>query len=1022
MEVMPVKTELAKAVTLAYAPHPFGLDRQVMPVLAGITIHQACINAGVDGDQPIVIFLNGLIVPVADWKTKTLNEGDFVTVQAEVTGGGGGGSNPIAVVAMIALAVAAPYALAAMGVGTMTAAGLSIAGSTMLGSLAVAGVMMAGSMVINSIFPPSMPSTNFNGGANTQPSPTYSLSGGSNRMRPYEPMPLIMGTHRFFPDSIMRPYTEYRDQDQWLFQLFGCGLIESALYDFRIGNTPLSSYKSYDMRHGGSARTAFPINVDTQAGFPLTSAAGWIYRTGSDDCYEMQIDVEAIVYYANDSGGMDTNEVAIDIEYRKVGTHAWLSFIEGHRRGAIYREESYDDYGYDEYGNYYGSTGTRSVLVSAAETGSRSTITNSSQKPIRHTYRLNPYSAHSSTGRWEVRIRKATPDSTETRRMNTVSVAAIRSYQSDITNTKYNGYQFVSLVIKASDQLNGAVAQLSCFASSSAQVWNGSVWVKKYTSNPAEWFMDFCRGRYANGRLTYGLGLSNAEIDFTSLGAWAIFCFNEGLTFNAVIDSQKTAADVLQMIARCGFGSPSWSSGKLGVVWDGRMQPPVAVFGMANIIKGSFNVSYLTDQLADEFVVNYTEPEDDYNQAQVRVAINETPTNSVNIDLFGCTNKAMAGKFANYLAAQQIYRRRKVTWETDAEGFVCQRGDVVLLSHDLTQWGYSGRVLAINADTVTLDRTVSSTNGNYLLVRHSDGSLTTHTTSTVGNSSVLTVSPSVVDSAPLDCVYTFSPLATQGKRVKITSIQPINNHRLRIVATDDDPQFYTAWNGTFNTVTKQTLLKDVKPSVSNLQLSEALAYEGGRVVTRLTVRMNWGANTERVRILWRIDGGVKQQFFSYETTALINIGNTAGKLTLDATPFSDLHVGTKQTAELVVYGKTTPPLAVTGFSVLNRNGQALLKWAKSKELDVIHGGRFEIRHATNPLSGWQSARELGQAPGASNSITLAAFSGVYHIRAVDDGGRYGPITSALFTATSQNQYTTLASVNSTTGTKTGLTA
>lgn len=1003
MEVMPQQNSLAKAVTLAYAPHPFGLDRQVMPVFAGITIHKACINAGVDGDQPIVIFLNGLIVPVSDWKTKTLNEGDFLTVQAEVTGGGDGGSNPIAVVAMIALTVAMPYAVAAMGftAGTFAAAAVS------------AGLMMAGSMVINSIFPPSMPSTNFNGGAYEQPSPTYSLTGGSNRMRPYEAMPLIMGTHRFFPDAAMRPYTEYRDQDQYLYQLFNAGLIPATLTDFKIGNSAISSFSDVSLTVGGIGN--FPKNVDTQSGFVLSSSAGWVQRTSSNNTYHIQLDIDALLFSANNSGGMDKTECELNIEYRPVGTTTWLPFTQGFRKEAVYKEEEFTNYGYDEYDIYYETTGTRTVLVSSVDSGNKSTIGNASQKPLRLTYEFIP----SVAGTFEIRIRKVTTDSTETRLKNDISVSAIRSYQKDTTN--YSGMNMIALVVKATDQLNGAVAQLSCLASSKAQVWNGSAWIEQVTSNPAHWFMDFCKGRFINGRLAYGLGLTNNQIDLTSLLAWVGFCNSEGLTFNAIIDGAKTAADVLQMIGRAGFGSPSWSSGKLGVVCDGRMQPPVAVFGMANIIKGSFNVSYLTDQLADEFVVSYTDPEDDYNQAQVRVANVATPINSTNVDLFGCTSKAMAGKFANYLAAQQIYRRRKVTWETDAEGFVCQRGDVVLLSHDLTQWGYSGRVLAISGSTVTLDRTVSSTNGNYLLVRHSDGSLTTHTTSTVGNSSVLTVSPSVVDSAPLDCVYTFSPLATQGKRVKITSIQPINNHRLRIVATDDDAEFYAAWNGTFNTVTKQTLLKDIKPSVSNLTATESLAYVGGFVVSQVALNMSFSANTDSVSVRYKLEQDANWTMInSNQPNITFTLGNNTGKLSIVVTPTAGLVVGDSSSISVFIYGKSLPPNSVSDFSVINSAGNAIATWSASPDLDVRVGGRFEIRHTRESVGNWDNSYWISTVGGASTSAFLPAITGAYLIRAIDDSGNKSPYSLFYLTASDLLSATQIASITGFNGVKTNV--
>lgn len=193
------------------------------------------------------------------------------------------------------------------------------------------------------------------------------------------------------------------------------------------------------------------------------------------------------------------------------------------------------------------------------------------------------------------------------------------------------------------------------------------------TENPAWWTASFARGyKDAAGHLLYGLGMSDDQIDIAAIKAFATFCAANGLTFNAVLDRQQNAADVLNMICRCGFGSPSWASGKLGVVWDAPNRSPVMAFGMSNICKSSFNVAYITENLADEIIATYVDRETwESNQVRVTVPGTEgTPIRPSTVDVLGCTNKAMAGKFANNIAAQQVYRRRMVTWETDFEG-VC---------------------------------------------------------------------------------------------------------------------------------------------------------------------------------------------------------------------------------------------------------------------------------------------------------------------------------------------------------------
>ncbi|WP_440030611.1 phage tail protein, partial [Chromobacterium amazonense] len=104
---------------------------------------------------------------------------------------------------------------------------------------------------------------------------------------------------------------------------------------------------------------------------------------------------------------------------------------------------------------------------------------------------------------------------------------------------------------------------------------------------------------------------------------------------------------------------------------------------------------YSNDRTADEVIVNFSNRDKGYAVDQVRVPVPGvlTPTNPVTLDFVGCCDADMAGREANLIAASQLYHRRRVSWETDFEGLVATRGDVVLLSHDLASWSYSGRLL-----------------------------------------------------------------------------------------------------------------------------------------------------------------------------------------------------------------------------------------------------------------------------------------------------------------------------------------
>ena len=956
---------------VVWHPHPVTpiLDRveYQCTVQPESSIRKILIASGIDIHCPIVVQVDDRYLTVDEWDTYCPKDGEIINACATVMGGGGGG-NILQTVITIAVVVVAVAITA--GAAAPLAASLGFAGALAAGSVgaAVAGALfaVAGSLIVSAIFSPSNAGVDASwggsaaGGSNFSSSsnaavasnPTYSIAGGSNKTRPYESMPVVFGSHKFFPDAGAKSYTEYRGEDQYLYQIFHFGLSDASITNYYIGTNPIGNYQDYSWKDANSSGqiTQFPGNVDTGSGADLTNAAGWITRSTSSNTYRIGIDIESLMYYANDAGGLDGRSAQIQLQYRPVGgSWAAPSSVEVFGTGT-----SWD--------------GTYINISGAQNTPLRATI----EWPV-------------TKGTYDVRMYRATGDSTNSRERTSTSWSIIKSYQEDTAS--YIGQVRRGLEIRASEQLNGTVQSLSVSMSAKANYYNGSAWVYGETSNPAHWYMDFARGRYdSNGRLLYGIGLSSNQLDLSNLVAWANFCTTEGFTFNCIIDGGQTAADVLNAISRVGFGSPTWASGKLGVVWDGRNQSPVAAFGMGNIIKGSFEVSYVNEDLAEEIIVRYVNPNKDWAQDEVRVLVPgvTSPSRSSSIDLTGCTNTAMAGKFANYMAAQQYYRLRRIAWDCDFEGFVCQRGDVVVLSHDLTQWGYSGRVVSFSGNEITFDREVPR-NGTteYVMLKRPDGSMSTYATtvsSTASNVVTLTSTPSFQnDFLPMDHIWFFSPLATPGKKVKIISVNPVSDSRVQIVATDESPEFYAAWDGTWIEPAPKTMLLSSIPVISNVRENEVI-YLGPDATIRSKVTVSWDATGvwERANVRYRIgsapwtDISVTSPFFEFDTNAI-------GALQVSILPIYGSFTGEMVTPEFYVYGVTRPLANVTNFLDYFRDGKTILTWTRVTDPRSID---YEIRKGLE----WDKAQVLGRV---INNEFITDGDGTYWV-AAHTGTLYSP--------------------------------
>lgn len=967
MELTPVVKEL----NIAYQPHPiaplYGRTGMVGLTDGTATIRQVLLAADLDPYQPITIQLDGEMVEVSDWDVICPTEGQLLSVHATVQGGGGG-SNAIAIVAMIAIAVVAPYAGAAFASATVGAGAASFAAVSAVGA---AVFSIAGSLVIGALFAPKPPQISNN--ALPAVSPTYSLTGGQNRARLYEPMPVVFGEHRMFLDYSARPFTEYRGDDQYLYQIFNLGLGTLSASDYKIGTNDLSSYQDVEfVQPDVNGRLEnFPGNVDSAPGAVVTQSAGAITRTTSANTYQIGIDLEATLYFANDQGGLSSRTVEIQVEIKESSAFTYFN-----PALTIYG----DNATYDQ---------TTGIL----------TITGATQKPIR----LSLLSSV-AVGTYDVRLTRITNDSTNARESTSTSWSQLKSYQED--DSDYKGQNRVGLIIKASDQLNGVVQTLSALVTAQATYWNGTAFVTGQTDNPAHLFMHFARGVYnSDGKLMYGVGLTDSQIDFDSLHVWAQFCAAEGLSFNGVLDSTQTASDLLNSIATCGLGSPTWASGKLGAVFDSRNASPVMSFGMSNIIRNTFEVAYLSENLAEEIIVRFANPAKDYEQDEVRtVAPNvTTPLRTSSIDLFGCTDATMAGKFSNYLAAQQFYRRRRVTWESDFEGFVCQRGDVVLLSHDMTQWGYSGRFVSVDNNVVTLDRTVPRQNQvEYLMLIRPDGTTTTYdiapTTDTESDTLTIVDNFFTLQSGAdlIDHRWTFSPLETPGKKLKILSVDPASDSRLKIVATDEVPEFYDAWDGTFVAPTTETVLLEQPVSIVGLTLTNRVAFVDGFLTNRVAVSWGVGGGTLYSQVKIYLDGSLVAQAADTRVPYFEIDINGAGTLLAEVTPIGLTGSGLTQTATLSIaeLDLPAPPETVTLISGQAQRA-ATFEWTpvlgvQSYVIEVVVSGAVKRSVNVGNTLSYTYTVEAAQADGgAFRAYTLRVYS-------VNQAGQSTTFTTAEF--------------------------
>lgn len=819
---MDLKTHSAR---LIHSPHAIlpAKDRRLINCEFGedTTIADILVDSKIDLNyQPHTLTLNGKVIPIDDWDKVKVKPQDQINLRA--TSLGGDDSNVVATVLTIALFVYAPAISGALGWGT--------------GRLGVAIVMIGGSMIIGALFPPSLPDI----GSGVNDSPTYSLTNVGNRSRPQQPIPLVLGTHKIYPDADSKPYTEFEGEDQYLYQTFNFGHIVDNLViaDIKIGQTDIDEFDdvTYELSSGTTGQlNLFPTNVDTVAGADINDDSGSVTRTSSTETVKLGIDISGALFGVDDAGSIVKNVAVIEILYRETGTSTWLPFVTypgGYKTEYPYGKQV--SYEYDE------QTGQHTEVVTGAwdVQDGQELVSNDTRKPYRNTFYIDV-----PIGQYDVKVRKVTADYFDDKKTCELSFAALKSYQRD--NTDYSGQKRLAVRIRASGQLNGVIDSLSAIASQFIPYWNGTVWTSAATSNPAYHYLQLARGhRDANGKLLFGVGLSDGLIDIDAIKEWGTWCENKSLNCNFVYDQQNVLADVLAIPARVGRGTWSWASGKLGIVYDQENLPVTQLITMENIIEGSFSVEYQSENLADEIKVTFINPALDWQQDSVSVkgigVIN--PINPAEVFIPGVTDITQAAKEANLLAARQTYGRKRVVLDMDSEALVSTRGDVVTLSHDLTSWGESSRLVSGTTTNLVLATPVTFVDGqtHYASIRYPDGTI--HVRQVVGQAAGEATSitltsplPTAPDlETPEDFIVQFDIKNTTGKRMKIIAIEPAGTYGeiVKLTLVDDTDDYYNAEGGAYD-YTEPSLFNTSNAAITNLQISEDLLTLDGTVAINL---------------------------------------------------------------------------------------------------------------------------------------------------------------------------------------------
>ena len=768
-------------VVMLHNPFRAQGDREVIAVAEPRSIRDWLDEQGIEEfDHPTICLRNASPVLRGRWDDTFIAENDMVVFVPLPQGGGGGGKNPLRTILMLAVMVAAPY------LGGLIAGAIGVT-STIGISLITAGVALVGTTLVNVLLPPPKPAAPSFGKGVPSPSPTYSLTAQGNQARLTQPIPVVYGRHRVYPDLAATPWAEYENNEQYLHQLHCIGQGQYDLEQVRIEDTPIASFEEIETEivAPGGAVTLFETDVVTApeiAGQELIGVNdreagedGWVgpFTANPAGTRATGIGIDVVMprglYYANDDGSFSARTAEWEVEVRAV-----------------------DDDG--------AATGGWIAVASESVTAAENT-------PQRRSYR---YALDAE--RYEVRIRRTNDKSGDARAGHVIHWGGLKAYLDD--PPEFGAVTLLAVRMRATDNLSQRSARLvNVVVTRKLPVWDPAAgWSEpRATRSLASAFADAARARY-------GAGLDDARIDLAALHALDAVWEARGDRFDAVFDQGLTVWEALTRIARCGRALPFLQGGILRIARDAPRTLPVALFGPRNIVRGSFRVQYVMpgEDTADAVTVTYFS-ERTWTPDEVVAALPDSATEAADkpaaVDLFGCTGPEQAMREGLYMAAANRYRRRIVTFRTELEGLIPTYGDLIAITHDLPRWGQGGEVTAADRRTLILSEplewnageetaagTGTATVGapvHYLALRRRDGSLSGPWPVAPGGDERTVLLSDDLDLEPYTGAdeerthFAFGPGEAWGLRARVMAVRP-RGEQVEITAVGEDARVHEA--------------------------------------------------------------------------------------------------------------------------------------------------------------------------------------------------------------------------------------
>ncbi len=918
-------------ITVVVVTNPFSLEKEIHSTkYVASSTAVGYVRPLVAAETELVYSINGAIID--NPSEVYVNPGDYVVVCPVVAKGNG--KNPLAIIAGIALSVVS------VGVGNLAQYGtwtsqVGMAGWGFGAALAAATVMYIGGQLLSRLY------STATADIDTTTSNTYSWDNSSLTQTQGGAVPLTYGTVKVSNPTVLSQHISTDGTNQYYNLLLcgGEGPVDS-ISDIRINDNPITNYAN--------------VVVETRLGTNDQAAMTNFADTFADQTVSYELDEDSWSTFLLDGTAGQALEVTIEAP------------------NGMYKLDSKGD---------YGSASVNVTIQYRLKDGAWSdwttaTISGSSSSAVRKTVRLDGLTA----GQYEVRMKVASRSANKNS-----TTAMVRVYWTLATLIIYDDFSrpgkvLVGIKALATSQLSGSLSSVTWLQTrSKVQVYNPSTgtYEEKAATNPA-WA---CYDLIHLGKQL--MNVNTGAYEYCSFGAakelflyrrfqdWAAFCENKELTVNILLDSAKNFWKALEEIESCGRGKVLMAGTKFSCICDAPSDP-VQMFGMGNIYMDTFQEEFLgLDDRANAIEVTFNNATKNYERDSFTAYSDSYDTsdeveNPTQITMNGKTSYEEAYREAKYQLRLNEYLIRTCSFEADVDAIACQVGDVILLSHDVPQWGYSGRLIDATDMTLTLGREVEliagTTYGVY--VHLNDDSLVYRQIQAVGENTttnVLTVTTAFESVPETANLFMFGEMNKEAKPFRVASITRSQELRRKLACLEYNEAVYNEvenipeieYSSLANTISGLTVKDATDATGCNLDISwrPSHNYNGAVVLVDNVQAATVDVNTTAVKVAVSIPQ-------TYTVTVIpISLWGNQGTATTVTFEYPEI-VG-------------DPPDNLDYFAVSYLSGKFVFSWKKTGGMPSTAVG-YEFRKGDT----WDSGQFIMRVTGAdSDYATFPAMIG-----------------------------------------------